>query len=240
MTTSTLNRTFSGLVAGAALLATGATFVSAGTAHAAMFAVGDAGRWGTGGENTISNLGFDMVSVPDNPAIPGDFTPLTQLSSPSNTLSFSNTVDKAYVGTDWARLENSRFNLGSDVYFNGEGNTTTISFAKPVAAFDFVLETNSLAPMLFNMEVTASGSVTQTLSQNLQGDVGGRYFGFYTTGTDLISSITINAPSGANGFAIGEIRLGDVSKQVPEPASTLGLLALGAAGMGSMLKGKKS
>lgn len=125
--------------------------------------------------------------------------------------------------------------------YNGT-NATTISFAKPVAAFDFVVETNSLAPMLFDMTVTALGTVTQTLTQSLKGNVGGQYFGFYTTGTDLISSITIHAPSQAEGFAMGEFRLGAAQeqKQVPEPASTLGLLGLGAIATGSMLKGKKS
>lgn len=239
MATSTLNKKFSKLVIGAAAIAAGTAFASAGTANAAMFAVGDAGRWGTGGENTLSNLGFNMVSFSNNPAVPGGFTPVNQISSPSNTISFSNTVYKAYVGTDWAKLQGSRFNNGSAVYFNGGPNTTTFSFAKPVSAFDFIVETNSLAPIVFNLTVKAFGGVSETLTQGLQGNVGGKYFGFYTTGTDLISSITIAAPSGAEGFAMGEFRLSDSKKDVPEPASALGLLALGAIGTGSMLKGKR-
>lgn len=241
MATSTFNGTFSKLVTGAAF-ATGIAFTSAVSANAAMFAVGDAGHAGTGGENTLSNLGFNMESVPNDPSVSGGYTSVNQISSPSNTLSFGNTVYKAYVGTDWAKLATSRLNQGSAVYFNGGANATTISFAKPVAAFDFVVETNSLASQLFDITVTGFGTVTQGLTQSLKGSVGGKYFGFYTTGTDLISSITINAPSGADGFAMGEFRFGEAQeqKQVPEPASTLGLLGLGAIATSSMLKGKKS
>jgi len=182
------------------------------------------------------------VSLPNNTSVPGGFTSVSQISSPSNTLSFSNTVQKAYVGTDWAKLATSRLTTGSPVYFNGSANSTTISLANAVAALDFVVETNSLAPLVFNIAVTAFGGVTQTLTQGVQGNVGGKYFGFYTTGTDLISSITITAPSQAQGFAMGEFRIGNAQTEissVPEPASTLGLMALGAMGAGSMLKRKQ-
>lgn len=115
MATSTFNGTFSKLMTGAAI-ATGIALVSAGTANAAMFAVGDAGHSGTGGENTLSNLGFNMESVPNDPSVSGGFAPVNQISSPSNTLSFNNTVYKAYVGTDWSKLATSRLNQGSAVY----------------------------------------------------------------------------------------------------------------------------
>jgi len=238
MATSTMMKKLSMVTASAAFIALG----TSAAANAATFAVGDTARWGAGGENTLSNLGFNMVSLPNNTSVPGGFTSVSQISSPSNTLSFSNTVQKAYVGTDWAKLATSRLTTGSPVYFNGSANSTTISLANAVAALDFVVETNSLAPLVFNIAVTAFGGVTQTLTQGVQGNVGGKYFGFYTTGTDLISSITITAPSQAQGFAMGEFRIGNAQTEissVPEPASTLGLMALGAMGAGSMLKRKQ-
>ncbi len=180
-----------------------------------------------------------MVSLPDNPSVPGGFTEVTQISSPSNTLSFSDTVYKTYVGTDWAKLETSRLTTGSAVYFNG-GNTGTISLAKAVAALDLVVETNSLAPLVFNIAVTAFGGVTQTLTQGVQGNVGGKYFGFYTTGTDRISSITITAPSQAQGFAMGEFRVGDAQAQaVPEPTTVMGAVVFGSFLAGAKLKRKQ-
>ncbi|WP_026098339.1 PEP-CTERM sorting domain-containing protein [Kamptonema formosum] len=249
MSASAVMKKFSRVVTGAAVLAAGAAFASAPAANAALFAVGDTGRWGAGGANTISNLGFNMVSLPNNPSVPGGFTSVNQISSPSNTLSFSKTVQKAYVGTDWAKLLTSRLTTGSPVYFNGGANSTTISLANAVAALDLVVETNSLAPLVFNIAVTAFGGVTQTLTQGVQGNVGGQYFGFYTTGTDLISSITITAPSGAEGFAMGEFRLGNVQAQpsaepqpsqaVPEPTTILGTLAFGSFVAGAKLKRKQ-
>jgi hypothetical protein len=233
---------FSTLLTGAAVIAAGATLASAPAANAALFAVGDTGRWGGGGANTISNLGFNMVSLPNNPSVPGGFTSVNKISSPSNTLSFSNTVYKAYVGTDWAKLASSRLTTGSPVYFNGGANSTTISLANAVAALDLVVETNSLAPIVFNIAVTAFGGVTQTLTQGVQGDVGGKYFGFYTTGTDRISSITITAPSGAEGFAMGEFRVGDAQAQaqaVPEPTTVMGAVVFGSFLAGAKLKRKQ-
>ena len=240
---------FSRLMTGAAVIAAGAAFASATPANAALFAVGDTARWGAGGENTISNLGFNMVSLPNNTSVPGGFTSVSQISSPSNTLSFSNTVQKAYVGTDWAKLATSRLTTGSPVYFNGGANSTTISLANAVAALDLVVETNSLAPLVFNIAVTAFGGVTQTLTQGVQGNVGGKYFGFYTTGTDRISSITIAAPAGAQGFAMGEFRLGSVQAQqsaepqpsqaVPEPTTVMGAVVFGSFLAGAKLKRKQ-
>lgn len=241
MSASTVMKKFSRLVTGAAVIAAGAAFASAPAANAALFAVGDTGRWGAGGENTLSNLGFNMVSLPNNPSVPGGFTPVNKISSPSNTLSFSNTVYKAYVGTDWAKLATSRLTTGSPVYFNGS-NSATISLANAVAALDLVVETNSLAPLVFNIAVTAFGGVTQTLTQGVRGDVGGKYFGFYTTGTDRISSITITAPSQAQGFAMGEFRVGDAQAQaqaVPEPTTVMGAVVFGSFLAGAKLKRKQ-
>lgn len=231
---------FSRLVTGAAVIAAGAAFASAPAANAALFAVGDTGRWGAGGANTLSNQGFNMVSLPNNTSAPGGFTPVNKISSPSNTLSFSDTVYKAYVGTDWAKLATSRLTTGSAVYFNGGANSTTLSLANAVAALDLVVETNSMAPLVFNIAVTAFGGVTQTLTQGVQGNVGGKYFGFYTTGTDRISSITIAAPSGAEGFAMGEFRVGDAQAQaVPEPTTVMGAVVFGSFLAGAKLKRKQ-
>ncbi len=245
MSASTLVKNLSVTAAAAALLSVAGAIANAPSANAAIFAVGDAGRWGAGGENTLSNLGFNMQALPNNPAVPGGFTPVQQISSPSNTLSFSNTVYKAYVGTDWAKLASSRLTAGSAVYFNGGANSTTISLAKAVAALDLVVETNSLAPLVFNIAITAFGGGTQQiLTQGIRGDVGGQYFGFYATGTDMISSITISAPSQAEGFAMGEFRLGDPipapeSEAVPEPATIAGTLAFGAFVARSRMKRKQ-
>lgn len=218
----------------AALLAVAGALANAPDASAAILAVGDTARWGVGGENTLSNLGFNMQAVPDDTTIPGGFTPLNQISSPANTFSFSNTVYKSYVGNEWSKLANSRFTIGSPVYFN-PSNSITISLARAVAALDLVVETNSVAPIVFNIAITAFGGSTQQLqTQGVRGDVGGRYFGFYTTGTDLISSITISAPSEAYGFAMGEFRWSEAisttsePEAVPEPATIAGTLAFAA------------
>lgn len=216
-----------------AISAVAITLSCVSAVNAAIIGVNDEGRWGAGGLNTISNLGFNMTSVPNNPSIPGGFTPLQQISASSNTLSFSNTAYKAYVGSDWAQLAGSRFTTGAPVYFNGGANTFTITLAQAIAAFDLVIETNSLAPIAFNIQTTAFGNnVNQALTQSMLGSVGGKYFGFYGTDGDLISSITITAPSGAQGFAVGEFRLGSSPvESIPTPALLPGLIGMGIAAL---------
>ncbi len=52
MSASTVMKKFSTLVTGAAVITAGAAFASAPAANAALFAVGDTGRWGAGGGRT--------------------------------------------------------------------------------------------------------------------------------------------------------------------------------------------
>ena len=209
------------------------TFCGMEAANAAIIGVGDEGRWGAGGSNTISNLGLNMTSVPNDPSILGGYTPISQISAPSNTLSFGNIVYKAFVGSDWAKLAESRFTNGAPIYFNGGANTLTITLAQAVAAFDLIIESNSLAPLVFNIQSTAFGNnIDQTLTQAVTGSVGGKYFGFYGTDGDLISSITITAPTEASGFAVGEFRLGSSPVQpIPTPALLPGLIGIGVAAL---------
>lgn len=237
MSASTVIKQFSLAATGVACISVAASFANAPTANAAIFAVGDSGSWTSGGANTLSNLGYKMLNVPNNPSVAGGFTAVKQLASPAGTLTFSNPVLKAYVGTDWSKLATSRLTAGSPVYYNST-KSVNISLTGAILALDLFVETNSIAPILFNIAITAFGGTTQTVqTQAVAGNIGGQYFGFYATDGDTISSVSIVSPKGAQGFAMGDIRV--ASERVPEPTTILGTLAFGSFLARTRLKRKQ-
>lgn len=237
MSASTFIKKFSLAATGVACISVTASFANAPTANAAIFAVGDSEAWTPGGTNALSNQGYKMLNVPNDSSVAGGFTAVKQLASPAGSLTFSQNVYKAYVGTDWAKLATSRLTAGSAVYYNPT-TSVNISLTGAILALDLFVETNSTLPILFNIAIKAFGGTTQTLqTQAVAGNIGGQYFGFYATEGDTITSISIAAPSQAQGFAIGELRV--ASEKVPEPTTILGTLAFGSFLARTRLKRKQ-
>jgi hypothetical protein len=215
-------------VAGVACISLGAAYTNAPAASAAIVAVGDSSSWVTG-SNAISNLGYNMVTVADDPSVPGGFTPVTTLSSPVGSLAFDSPVQKAYIGSGWNTWSNG---YTGEVYYNGGDTTLTIALPSSIVAFDLYVEPT--AHDLFEIAVTAVNGTTTSLSQFVSGKADAKYFGFYATDEDTISSITIADKSGglAAGFAIGQLRVASV----PEPLTVGGTLV--ALGFGLLMRKK--
>lgn len=228
MVTPNVMKKLSMTAAGVAFIALGSAFAKTPSAEAAILSVDNSGSWITGA-NTISNLGFNMVTVPNDLSVPGGNTPVTTLSSPLGNLTFSPEVQKVYIGSGWATWSNG---YTGEVYSNAGATTTTITLPFGIGAFDLYVEPNTFN--LFEIAVRAVNGTTTTLSQLVDGLGGAQYFGFYSTDGDSISSITVSDRSGGNagGFAMAQMRL--AAKSVPEPASTLGLLAFCAIAAGSV------
>jgi hypothetical protein len=81
-------------------------------------------------------------------------------------------------------------------------------------AFYFYAEPNSFSTYTLSATTNDGGS---SGSISVTGNGGAKYFGFYATGSSTLSTITINVPSAANGFAVGEFGI----SQCPLPALTL-------------------
>lgn len=211
----------------AVFLALGAAFSDAPEAEAAVFALGDSASWKTGGTNALSNLGYNMERIADDPSIPSwldDERTISSLSSSKGTLSFSEGVYKGYVGYGWQTWSHG---YRGEVYFNNGDNFLTIKLAKAIIAFDLFVQPNDHPVMpLAITALTRSGAKT-TLLQQVDGSGGAKYFGFYATEEDYISEIQIESPLGGLGFGMADFRL-DSAESVPEPATVSGLLAFGA------------
>jgi hypothetical protein len=220
---------------GTALIVLGSGFVNTPITHAAIFSLDDSHSWATG-SNTLGSLGFSMVNVPDPELMP--LTSVTNLFSPLGDLTFSPEVQYRQVGDTWKTWSGGY--LG-EVYSSNGKDSITINLPSNIAAFDFYVQPNEFS--LYDIIVTAATTTgaTTSLLQEVLGDGGAKYFGFYTTGKDLISTITVSTNSSkAAGFGIAELYLASASQSVPEPASVLGLLTFGLVGAASTFKHKKN
>ena len=123
--------------------------------------------------------------------------PVTDLSSTEGTVGFSVPMDIYRVGDTWATWSHG---YQGTVYAPQDMDNTTVTLTMPpgTRAFQFYAEPNSWD--VFDITVAATDGSTR-VTRPVDGDGGARYFGFYSTGTALIRTITISSD---DAFALGE------------------------------------
>ena len=117
-------------------------------------------------------------------------------SAPTGTIGFSAALNHCLIGGCWATWSNG---YKGDVYVAG-AKSVTITLPAGANAFYFYAEPNQY--MTFTMTATTSAGTTSG-PISVAGYAGARYFGFYTTGTAPLASITVTGGD-PTGFAIGE------------------------------------
>ncbi|MEW5856857.1 MAG: PEP-CTERM sorting domain-containing protein [Cyanobacteriota bacterium] len=223
--------------AGVAWISVGGMCANAPPLKAAILAVDNSGSWATGSD-TLSKLGFNMVQVA-NSSEP-EFSIISTLSSPLGNLTFSPLVQKMNINSGWTTWSHG---YTGEVYFSGWNVvTTTITLPTGISAFDLYVEPNLFG--LFDIAVTGINGTSTTLLQTVNGLLGAKYFGFYATEGDLLSTIKITDLSNgaALGFGMAEFRLASrtvAAVPVPESSFGLGILAFGALGSISWLLQKR-
>lgn len=235
MSALSLMKKLSMTAAGVACISVGGMCANAPPLKAAILAVDNSASWATGSD-TLSKLGFKMVPVA-NTSQP-EFSILSTLSSPLGNLTFSPLVQKMNINSAWTTWSHG---YTGEVYFSGWNVlTTTITLPAGISAFDLYVEPNLFG--LFDIAVTGMNGTSTTLLQKVSGLSGAKYFGFYATEGDLLSTIKITDLSNgaAHGFGMAEFRLASRPiAAVPESSFGLGLLAFGALGSISWLLGKR-
>lgn len=152
-----------------------------------------------------SSMLYSMVPFgPDSQAVGATVSGVTgptESLSPSGTattgnLGFAPALEHCLVGGCWATWSNS---YAGDVYVTSS-QSITITLPAQANAFYFYAEPNQF--MTFTMTATTSNGTTSG-PISVAGFAGAQYFGFYTTGSSPLSTITVTG-SDPTGFAIGE------------------------------------
>jgi hypothetical protein len=142
-------------------------------------------------------------------------------------LTFNQTVRHDIIGTGWGTWSHGYTGSVYDTGSAADPTTLTLTLASPVSAFYFYVESVNFASFSFTATSQDGTAVTQTVA----GDTGAAGFGFYTTGLDLISSISILSGD-ADGFAVGEFGSSGGSPTVPDGGYTLACFSLGLMASG--------
>jgi hypothetical protein len=117
-------------------------------------------------------------------------------SASTGTIGFSAPLQHCLIGGCWTSWSNG---YKGDVYVSGR-QAVTITLPAQTNAFYFYAEPNQF--MTFSMTATTNDGTTSGPIP-VAGYAGAQYFGFYTTGTAPLSSVTISGDD-TTGFAIGE------------------------------------
>ncbi len=207
------------------------------------------GYCGTAEAITISSInGVALGSVAPTSSLGGfSLTPFAPDLSPDGNdvnaigpVAFSQTVRHDVVGIGWGTWSHG---YAGSVYDTGSSvnpTTLTLTLASPVSAFYFYVESVNFTTTLAGFSFTATSQDGTVVTQTIDGNGGAAGFGFYTTGLDMISSISILSGD-AEGFAVGEFGGSGGSQTAPDGGNSLALLGVGllALCLGRFVTGTK-
>jgi hypothetical protein len=194
---------------------TAALLIGAKQANAAIIGVGG----GTG--DPASTLGpYTMTPFAlDNS--PGG-TIINSLASPlggSLTFSYSLSGESAPSTSQWGNSYTANVYLPATN--SGMNPDLTLTLPSGTAAFYLFAEPNGFSrPESITVTAQDGTFVTQVVTSTSSS--GAQYFGFYATGSDEITSLTVSDPTSNNSFIVGEFGIAAVplsSTPTPEPSS---------------------
>ncbi len=155
----------------------------------------------------------------------GEGASVSSVPSPlGGDVGFTPSTNHRTIPTGWATWSNG---YTGDVYSDFSSTTMTLTMPGNTGAFYLYAEPVDFSP--FN--ISAQSQDGTTVTQNVQGQSGADYYGFYGTAGNTIVSITVTSSA---AFGIGEFGIA----KVPEPC-TLVLVGLGLSGLGVATLRKK-
>ncbi|MCU0553126.1 MAG: hypothetical protein MUC48_27670 [Leptolyngbya sp. Prado105] len=181
-----------------------------------IITVNDSGSW-IKGDNTLAKLGLNLVTIPYGTEALG--SDLAKLSSPLGEIEFASKVNKRQIGNGWRSWSHD---YRGAVYFTNASTTLDLKLPNLIA-FDFYAQPDVFLPFKLSA-IAQSGTISEVLTQTVDGDSGAKYYGFYSDDpSDPIQAIRITADEGSKGFAIGQMR--GAATTIPSPALVPGMIA---------------
>ena len=134
------------------------------------------------------------------------------VTGPTGALQFSPSLEHCLIGGCWATWSNG---YSGDVYATTT-DSITITLPAGAQAFYFYAEPDQFATFSISA-TTDSGATSGAIPVAGQG--GAEYFGFYSTSSSALKTITVSATD-PDGFAIGEFGISNCSYNQPASWTT--------------------
>jgi hypothetical protein len=125
-------------------------------------------------------------------------TSVSSVAAPTGTLGFSPSLLHCLTPTPGGCWQTWSNGYSGDVY--ASSGTVTLTLPSATQAFYFYAEPDQF--MTFSMTASSNDGTTSGPIQ-VAGEAGAQYFGFYTTGSTTLTTITVSG-SDPDGFAVGE------------------------------------
>lgn len=149
---------------------------------------------------TVGTYAMQAFNTAPQAAI-ADFTNVTTIpGSPiPGSLTTTPVVEKRTVPGTWSTWSHG---YTGPVFFSGAGvSSVTLTLPPGAAAFYLYIEPNNLGA--YDVTATTNGGGSSG-PVSVTGSSGATGFGFHTTASETLTTITITAVAGASGFAMGE------------------------------------
>jgi hypothetical protein len=165
------------------------------------------------------------------PIVAANFASVASLTAGGQTVTFTPSLTAASIGTGWnfwGAPPNTESSTPRLLETDPGVTTVTLALSAPATTFGFELDPANVAGSPFSMTATflngatTVGTITRTIAFN------GALLMAGSSATP-ITSVVITAPGAAGGFAIAQLRFGNV---LLAPVSTVP--ALGTAGLGTL------
>lgn len=179
---------------------------------------------------------FTPISTPNStytstttviPIASANGTTVTTLSSGAQTLTLSPTVSaRAVPGGGWSTWNSppaveSATPRVLAVYTSR--TTQTITLSAPSTTFGVEIEPDTFAAFSFSLAFMNGSTTLGTITRTVDGNGGALLFA--ASSSTPITSVVLTAPSGANGFALAQLRYGGAAP-VGTPISNSALITL--------------
>lgn len=206
--------TAAALAAGALAAVPSGAAVAAATPAAAS-AIGFSDAPGTGappttlGSYTVAPFAADSRPVG---------TDVSSVAAPSGSLGLAPSLEHDQVGDGWATWSNG---YTGDVY-STQTDSVTLTLPASTKAFYFYAEPDQFQTFTItatNSDGTSSGAIP------VAGQGGAQYFGFYSTDSSSLTSITVTSAD-PDGFAVGEFGISSCGYTTPADWNTKAVAGL--------------
>jgi hypothetical protein len=178
---------------------------------------------------TVKAADFTVISQPDilyksgsnliQIGSIGDGTTLSSITDSNQTVNFSDTLTKGTVPgggwANWGSPPNTESSTPPVLITSASVTSLTLNLLIPSTTFGFELESGNGSAYTISVDFKQGSSVIGNISLTVNSNAGAQLFAAKTI-LNPFTSLVINAPAGAQGFAMAQFRY---STNVPEPST---------------------